>query len=394
MQHHQQPQRSSPSTATGPSTTSSPSTASSAIYANESTTSTTANRSSTPSNSHSSSHLNASNNNQLNPNSSSSNSSHTNPANGNGSNSLLPTSVGEPPIQPHAEKLLSQVASSASSTANTSASNFSSLTTSAITSGTHVIETVGMVSVSNFQSNQATTGGQSQPHLATGGGTGTGNTNQTGSNNSSSLTAGTSTEHGHGTPSSNNTSSNSNNAVVVTHTSKKLRSSQPSAEIPSPSNSRTPDNSFGSSSSFGGGGGLKFSYEAQPGTNPTSIGATSTIITPQAMVKESPPSSPGSDSGMARSNKRNRKLSTNSNAALGAPEAKESKLFQNGVVHATHMLGNQLNPNSSVAQKMSDQLSMELETHSFVETAPQIVGPPFPGKSQAVRFILGFVKRS
>ncbi|XP_062712439.1 protein AF-10 isoform X9 [Aedes albopictus] len=150
--------------------------------------------------------------------------------------------------------------------------------------------------------------------------------------------------------------------------------------------SRTPDNSFGSSSSFStGGGGLKFSYEAQPGTNPTSIGATSTIITPQAMVKESPPSSPGSDSGMARGNKRNRKLSTNSNVALGAPEPKESKLFQNGVVHATHMLGNQLNPNSSVAQKMSDQLSMELETHSFIEAAPQIVGPPFPGKSQAAR---------
>ncbi|XP_062555383.1 protein AF-10 isoform X6 [Armigeres subalbatus] len=148
--------------------------------------------------------------------------------------------------------------------------------------------------------------------------------------------------------------------------------------------SRTPDNSFGSSSSFSTGG-LKFSYEAQPGTNPTTIGATSTIITPQPMVKESPPSSPGSDSGMARGSKRNRKLSTNSNAALGAPDAKESKLFQNGVVHATHMLGNQLNPNSSVAQKMSDQLSMELEAHSFVEAAPQIVGPPFPGKSQAAR---------
>lgn len=101
------------------------------------------------------------------------------------------------------------------------------------------------------------------------------------------------------------------------------------------------------------------------------------------MVKESPPSSPGSDSGAVRSNKRNRKLSTNSNTALGAPEPKESKLFQNGVVHATHMLGNQLNPNSSVAQKMSDQLTMDLDIHSFVE-APQIIGPPFPGKNQTV----------
>ncbi|XP_053695266.1 protein AF-10 isoform X3 [Sabethes cyaneus] len=144
--------------------------------------------------------------------------------------------------------------------------------------------------------------------------------------------------------------------------------------------------SFGSNSfTNSSGGGLKFSYEAQP-SNPAAIGATATIITPQTMVKESPPSSPGSDSGMVRSNKRNRKLSTNSNAGSSAPhEAKEIKLFQNGVVHATHMLGNQLNPNSSVAQKMSDQLTMEMESHTFVEAAPQLVGPPFPGKIQASR---------
>ncbi|XP_058821739.1 protein AF-10 isoform X4 [Topomyia yanbarensis] len=148
--------------------------------------------------------------------------------------------------------------------------------------------------------------------------------------------------------------------------------------------SRTPDNSFGSNPfSSGSSGGLKFSYEAQP-SNPAAIGATTTIITPQAMVKESPPSSPGSDSGIVRSNKRNRKLSTNSN--VGGPlDMKESKLFQNGVVHASHMLGNQLNPNSSVAQKMSDQLNMEMETHTFIETAPQLVGPPFPGKIQMSR---------
>uniref|UniRef100_A0A1Q3F7I4 Putative mixed-lineage leukemia protein n=1 Tax=Culex tarsalis TaxID=7177 RepID=A0A1Q3F7I4_CULTA len=178
--------------------------------------------------------------------------------------------------------------------------------------------------------------------------------------------------------------------------------------------SRTPDNSFGSNSSFsGGGGGLKFSYEAQTPTtsvlsaavNPAQMGATSTIITtPQPMVvKESPPSSPGSDTGGATvrgSNKRNRKLSTNSNAGKaggvgivadagggggGPPDAKDSKLFQNGVVHATHMLGNQLNPNSTVAQKMSDQLCMEVDAHSFVEAPTALVGPPFPGKSQAVR---------
>ncbi|KAL1377811.1 hypothetical protein pipiens_016000 [Culex pipiens pipiens] len=184
--------------------------------------------------------------------------------------------------------------------------------------------------------------------------------------------------------------------------------------------SRTPDNSFGSNSSFSGGGGLKFSYEAQTPTttilsaasNPAQMGATSTIITaPQPMVvKESPPSSPGSDTGgvtagaRGGSNKRNRKLSTNSNAGkssiavgvgivgdavgggAGPPlDAKDSKLFQNGVVHATHMLGNQLNPNSTVAQKMSDQLCMEVDAHSFVEAPTAMLGPPFPGKSQAAR---------
>lgn len=52
---------------------------------------------------------------------------------------------------------------------------------------------------------------------------------------------------------------------------------------------------------------------------------------------------------------------------------------------ATHMLGNQLNPASSVAQKMSDQLYMELEAHSVytsssMDSAATLVGPMFPGK--------------
>ncbi|XP_044752489.1 protein AF-10 isoform X6 [Coccinella septempunctata] len=38
--------------------------------------------------------------------------------------------------------------------------------------------------------------------------------------------------------------------------------------------------------------------------------------------------------------------------------------FQNGVT-APHMLGNQLNPNSNMAQKMSDHLNSELEAHSI-----------------------------
>ncbi|XP_055644840.1 serine-rich adhesin for platelets isoform X2 [Toxorhynchites rutilus septentrionalis] len=390
----QQQQRSSPLTNSGSSSSSS-SSVNNTVYASEPT---TTSRSSTPIHSHTtSSHSNASNNTQLNSNSNnnSNNTSHTNSINGNSSNSSLTTSGGSTIIRPSMQSNPDKFpqakppsVTAAATATNINAPNTSSVTTPIVTpaaSGTHVIEVTGIVSTGT-NNNQSSAGGNSV----------SGNSNNSshfgGNTNSSSLNTGTGTDHGHGTSNSNNTNSNSNNALVVMHTSKKLRSSQPSVEIPSPSTSRTPDNSFGSNSSFsgggggGGGGGLKFSYEAQPTTNPAMIGATSTIITHQPMVKESPPSSPGSDSGMVRSNKRNRKLSTNSNTQSGAPDAKESKLFQNGVVHATHMLGNQLNPSSSVAQKMSDQLTMEMETHAFVvETGPQLVGPPFPGKVQASR---------
>lgn len=54
-------------------------------------------------------------------------------------------------------------------------------------------------------------------------------------------------------------------------------------------------------------------------------------------------------------------------------------------MHATHMLGNQLNPSSSVAQKMSDALFMEMEAHSVytsssMDSNTQLMGPVFPGK--------------
>lgn len=51
--------------------------------------------------------------------------------------------------------------------------------------------------------------------------------------------------------------------------------------------------------------------------------------------------------------------------------------FQNGV-SAPHMLGNQLNPTSTMAQKMSDTLSQELEAHSiFTESnsSTNLIGP-------------------
>uniref|UniRef100_A0A182IU62 Alhambra n=1 Tax=Anopheles atroparvus TaxID=41427 RepID=A0A182IU62_ANOAO len=81
--------------------------------------------------------------------------------------------------------------------------------------------------------------------------------------------------------------------------------------------------------------------------------------------------------------------------SVAGGDAKEGKLFQNGgsgaagssIVSATHMLGNQLNTSSSVAQKMSDQLSMEIEAHGYVpgpmEPGPPLMGPQFPGKNRA-----------
>ncbi|CAD7093224.1 unnamed protein product [Hermetia illucens] len=130
----------------------------------------------------------------------------------------------------------------------------------------------------------------------------------------------------------------------------------------------------GSSSTKDSGGGLKFIYESQTGSGPMSNQSISPSPLPMdPVVKDSPPSSPGSEAGSSR--KRGRK----------SAESKDNMkmFFQNGV-HATHMLGNQLNPASSVAQKMSDQLHMEIEAHSIYtqsnDAGPQLIGVPLPGK--------------
>ncbi|XP_070157143.1 protein AF-10 [Polyergus mexicanus] len=104
-------------------------------------------------------------------------------------------------------------------------------------------------------------------------------------------------------------------------------------------------------------------------------------------VKESPPSSPGSESMSSNTSKRKRKAavstpipsaSTTPTALTAIKEENNIKLFQNGV-SAPHMLGNQLNPTSTMAQKMSDTLSQELEAHSiFTEasnSSTNLVGP-------------------
>uniref|UniRef100_A0A1A9WRU8 Alhambra n=1 Tax=Glossina brevipalpis TaxID=37001 RepID=A0A1A9WRU8_9MUSC len=150
-------------------------------------------------------------------------------------------------------------------------------------------------------------------------------------------------------------------------------------------------------------GGLKFSYEPQANSNSMPANFESNVI------KDSPPSSPGSEAGSMRKRGRKAKDMTATNLSLSGNDLKDVKVFQNGnqlgngpsstlgttvssnsnavptltITSAAHMLGNQINPNSSVAQKLSDQLSMEIQDHSIYtpdSLTPQYVGVPFPGK--------------
>lgn len=154
-----------------------------------------------------------------------------------------------------------------------------------------------------------------------------------------------------------------------------------------------------SSSSSSGFSGLKFGYESQtPSTNippqqqqqQQQPQQPSVVIT-QPTIKDSPPSSPGSEIGTKKPAKKQKTASSSSNTTTSATspvEAKENKLFHNGVHAAAHMLGNQLNPNSSMAPKLTDTLNMEIEAHIANATPlnDQInaVGPTYPGKLQAV----------
>ncbi|KAH0549802.1 hypothetical protein KQX54_014359 [Cotesia glomerata] len=113
----------------------------------------------------------------------------------------------------------------------------------------------------------------------------------------------------------------------------------------------------------------------------------------RSVVKDSPPSSPSSESMSSTGPGRTKKKSvedhdsitplssinmTPTPLASNTKEEKEVKLFQNGV-NAPHMLGNQLNPSSTMAQKMSDTLHQELEAHSIFTEASNssttLVGP-------------------
>ncbi|KAJ8970292.1 hypothetical protein NQ317_019689 [Molorchus minor] len=103
---------------------------------------------------------------------------------------------------------------------------------------------------------------------------------------------------------------------------------------------------------------------------PQQPGAFSSIS--QSQLKDSPPSSPSSESmssappSSSRGRTKGRKsapaaVNTLSNCSK---DSKDVKLFQNGLT-APHMLGNQLNPNSNMHSKMTDHLNSELEAHSI-----------------------------
>ncbi|KAF5306636.1 hypothetical protein FQA39_LY08825 [Lamprigera yunnana] len=103
---------------------------------------------------------------------------------------------------------------------------------------------------------------------------------------------------------------------------------------------------------------------------------SNTIIPPDE-IKESPPSSPDSET-QGTSTRNSRSKGRKSVPANVQPsDTKDNiKVFQNGIT-APHMLGNQLNPNSNMAQKMSDHLNSELEAHSIFNAneTSTLVGP-------------------
>lgn len=142
-----------------------------------------------------------------------------------------------------------------------------------------------------------------------------------------------------------------------------------------------------------GNSGPKFTFEAQTNSYDTSS------QTPD--IKESPPSSPASEASQQRGHKRHTNsnntsttsssITNNSNSNSSQPpssatDAKDFKMFQkNSAAQVSHQLmGNQLNPASSMAQKMTDQLYMEMDsvynTATSLEATASLIGPTFPGK--------------
>lgn len=161
-----------------------------------------------------------------------------------------------------------------------------------------------------------------------------------------------------------------------------------------PSTSRTPDMPFASIPTAGG---LKFAFEQQQQPQaPAGLVINTNTTALHHVMKESPPSSPGSEA----SARKRRKGGGNSLTPQPSPHTfhgdhkeKDSKaILQNGAIPLAthHMLGNQLNPNSSVAKNMTETLNMEIEAHSIYshEPAANLVGPQYPGRKDSVRFLI------
>lgn len=152
-----------------------------------------------------------------------------------------------------------------------------------------------------------------------------------------------------------------------------------------PSTSRTPETSFGSVPTPGG---LKFAFEPQQQTPPGLVINTNTA-TMHHSLKESPPSSPGSEASARKRRKGGNSLTPQpSPHAFHIEKEKDTKtILQNGAIPLTHhMLGNQLNPNSSMAKNMAETLNMEIEAHSIYSHEPvvNLVGPQYPGRKESV----------
>jgi hypothetical protein len=67
-----------------------------------------------------------------------------------------------------------------------------------------------------------------------------------------------------------------------------------------------------------------------------------------------------------------------------ATKQQRKRPYSRNGINAPHMLGNQINPASSVAQKMSETLTAELEAHNVVTHSSPIgnlTGVPFPSRS-------------
>ncbi|XP_063696653.1 protein AF-10-like isoform X2 [Culicoides brevitarsis] len=207
-------------------------------------------------------------------------------------------------------------------------------------------------------------------------------------------------DHGmvHGAPVQNTNMMETNSTMLKftyeKHPNSRLTSLQED-EAPTSRRSRTPDVMYSSSSSSGFSG-LKFGYESQAPT--TNVPASQqqqqpTVVITQATIKDSPPSSPGSEIGTKKPSKKQKTgtatITNTTTAAVSPVETKENKLFHNGIHAAAHMLGNQLNPSSSMAPKLTDTLNMEIETHLANATPltdpTNLVGPTYPGKLQANR---------